>query len=330
MDYTIVSIIAEGGKNTRFLVQNSDGEYFSIKVPTGRYQIGDLASEAYYEPCVNERWINTTTKAPNGGYPRSRMMRHLKWYKQEYLHDNVNGLYQNTPHSHIFDSPEKNLIKGYGYDDCVLQNMQSLGDELRSDFTHLTSSQAFAVNFFAPLIEEGKLNLLDPCFVFPSPNCYFEKICLEKEQTQFDFFAEDKEGNRICSVEVKYSESGFGSTIGDTKHLDKFLNDYEKKMEILTKVPQDEWQFFEYYQVWRNLLYTIRKPGQHICFLFPRFREDLNKTLEKIFAKCKEEYRPFFHVIIADDVVEKIIKNNSTMKPYYEEFKIKYLDIDRA
>lgn len=193
MDYTIVSTIAEGGKNTRFLVQNSNGEYFSIKVPTGRYQIGDLASETYYEPCVNERWINTA-KVPYGGYPRSRMMRHLRWYKQEYLHDNVNGLYQNTPHSHIFDSPEKNLIKGCGYDECVLQKMQLLGDELRSDFTHMTSSQAFAVNFFAPLIAEERLCLLDPCFDFPSPVCSFEKICLEKEQTQFDFSRRIKRG----------------------------------------------------------------------------------------------------------------------------------------
>lgn len=329
MDYTIVSTIAEGGKNTRYLVQNSDGEYFSIKVPTGRYQIGDLASEMYYEPCVNERWIKTA-KDPNGGYKRSRMMGHLKWYKQEYLHDNVNGLYHNTSHSHIFDSPEKNLIKGYGYDECVLQKMQSLGDELRSDFTHMTSSQAFAVNFFAPLIAEEKLCLLDSCFDFPSPDCSFEKICSEEEQTQFDFFAADKEGNRICSVEVKYSESGFGSTIGDAKHLDKYLKDYKKMMETLTKVPQNEWQFFEYYQVWRNLLYTIRKPGQHICFLFPRFRKDLNLTLKNIFDKCKEEYRPFFHVIIADDVVERIIESNLAMRPYYEEFKIKYLDIDRA
>ena len=329
MDYTIVSTIAVGEKNTRFLVQNNDGEYFSIKVPTGRYQIGDLASETYFEPCVNERWIKDS-RVPNGGYPRSKMMEHLKWYKQEYLNDTVNGLYQNKPYPHIFDSPEKNLVQGHGYDEDVLQKMRSLGDELRSDFAHLTSSQAFAVNFFTPLIKEKKLCFLDPCFDFPPANCSFEKICLKEEQTQFDFFAVNKSENHICSVEVKYSESGFESTVGDTKHLDKFLKEYEYYMKILTKVPQDKWQFFEYYQVWRNLLYTVRKPGQHICFLFPRFREDLNRILKTIFAKCKEEYRPFFHVIIADDVVDRIIKSNLAMTPYYEEFKIKYLEIDRA
>ena len=329
MDYTVVSVIATGGKNTRYLIQNSEGEYFSVKVPTGRYQIGDLASESYYEPCMNDKWIKTSKRLSNS-YPRKKMMDHLNWYKQEILHDEVSGLYHDIPHPHIFDSPQKNLIRGYGYDDSVSKIMSSLGEELRSDFTHLTSSQAFAVNFFTPLIEEKKLSLLHPCFDFQLPIWSFEEICQKEEQTQFDFSVSDKAGGHTCSVEVKYSESGFGSTIGDTKHLDKFINDYEKKMDILAGVPKDEWHFFEYYQVWRNLLYTIRHPGQHICFLFPRFREDLKQTLEEIFAKCREQYRPFFHIIVADDVVEEIINSSSPMKPYYEEFKRKYLDIDRA
>ncbi len=327
MDYTVVSIIVTREKNTRYLVRDSDGEYFSIKVPTGRYQIGDLASEAFYEPCVNEKWIKSS-KGPNSSYPRGKMIDHLKWYKQKILHDEINGLYQNRPYSHILNSPEKNLIRGFGYDDSISEMMRSLGEELRSDFTHLTSSQAFAVNFFTPLIKEKELSLLNPCFDFQSPNCSFEKIYPNEDQTQFDFFVTDNAGNHTCSVEVKYSEGGFGSTIGDTKHLDKFINDYEKKMEVLADVPQDEWQFFEYYQVWRNLLYTVRHPGQHICFLFPRFREDLKKTLELLFAKCKEQYRPFFHVIVADDIIEGIIQSSSPMKSYYEEFKLKYLDID--
>ena len=327
MDYTVVSVIATGGKNTRYLIQNSEGEFFSVKVPTGRYQIGDLASESYYEPCMNEKWIRTSERLSNS-YPRKKMMDHLKWYKHEILHDEINGLYQNKPYSHILNSPEKNLIRGFGYDDSVSEMMRSLGEELRSDFTHLTSSQAFAVNFFTPLIKEKNLSLLNPCFDIQLPNCSFEKIYPNEDQTQFDFFVADNAGNHTCSVEVKYSESGFGSTIGDTKHLDKFLNDYENKMEILAGVPQDEWHFFEYYQVWRNLLYTIRHPGQHICFLFPRFRKDLKKTLKEIIAKCREQYRPFFHIIVADDIVEEIINSSSPMKLYYEEFKKKYLDID--
>lgn len=95
----------------------------------------------------------------------------------------------------------------------------------------------------------------------------------------------------------------------------------------LTCVDEKDWQFFEYYQVWRNLLYTIVNKGQHICFLFPAFRKDLKEILDTIIIKCKEEYRPYFHVIIADDVVNKIITDNSNMKPYYEAFKQKYLDI---
>jgi hypothetical protein len=325
MEYTVIDHIVKREKNTRYLLQGSDGEYYSIKVNSGRFEIGDSFSEMIgLRPEIAEtRWIRKIER-----YPRQKLMDHLKWYKQECLKDNVNGTFRSKPHPHIFDKPEKNLLLIGDYDDALQKQMNGLGTELRSDFSHLTSSQAFAVNFFSPLIAEKKLRIIDPCFDFVLPECKFEKILDDEESTQFDFYAIDNEGKRSCSVEVKYSESGFGSTIGDATHLDKFLNDYESKMRTLTDVPQDNWQFFEYYQVWRNLLYTLRNPGQHICFLFPAFRSDLKQTIEIIIGKCKEEYHPFFHIIYADDVVNSIIKSNSPMRHFYEEFKKKYLDID--
>lgn len=330
MDYKVVFIISSGDKNTRYLIQDDCESFFSIKVPTGSYRIGDVFS--YDENLIpaKQEWIEKF-KNQKDSYPRSQLMKHLRWYKQTYLKDNSNGKYRGSVKSHIFDAPEKNLLCSFGYQDVLIDKMNSLGDELRTDFTHLTSSQAFAVNFFSPLMKENKLSIINQCFVNSiSENCSFEEILDTNEETQFDFLTRDFNNKPLCSVEVKYSESGFGSTIGDTKHLDKLTKEYRDNMRELTIVDEQEWSFFEFYQVWRNLLYTIRHRGQHICFLFPRFREDLKKTLEEIFAKCKEEYRQFFHIIVADDIVEDIIHNYSSMKPYYEEFKLKYLDINRV
>lgn len=328
MDFTVVYIIARREKNTRYLVQDSKGDYYSIKVKTGRYEVGDTdsLSEDLIQP-AERRWIEKF-EGGKENYPRQKMMEHLIWYKQSFLQDKDNGTFRQIGYPHIFDGPEKNLITGYGYDKDLKQKMLSLGVELRSDFSHLTSSQAFAVNFFTPLIVENSIGFLGHFMDFPNPISTFEEIVSEGEKTQFDFYVKDGDNGRICSVEVKYSESGFGSTIGDASHLDKYLKVYEKNMIILTSVPQEEWRFFEYYQVWRNLLYTISNPGQHICFLFPAFRTDLKETLERIFAKCKKEYFPYFHIIIADEVVARIIQNKPMMRPYYEAFKKKYLDID--
>lgn len=328
MDYVVVNVIMRGKNNTRYLVESPTGEYYSIKVSSGTYVIGEkFSTEKTLEP-AKKKWINIYNLIEKR-YPRKRMIKHLIDYKENVLNDHSQGMHKSTPNPYILDSQEKNLIKGKGYDEELQDWMNSLGGELRDDFAYMTSSQAFAVNFFTPLIVEDQLNLLSDSFkefVFHEKG--FEKVIDPKdEKTQFDFYACGKEKSESFSVEVKYSESEFGYTHEDARHLDKFNRIYMEHMVNLTCVDEKEWQFFEYYQVWRNLIYTILNKGQHICFLFPAFRKDLKEILDTIIIKCKEEYRPYFHVIIADDVVNKIITDNSNMKPYYEAFKQKYLDI---
>ena len=327
MDYVVVNVIMRGKNNTRYLVESPTGEYYSIKVSSGTYVIGEkFSTEKTLEP-AKQIWIDIYNLIEKR-YPRKRMIKHLIDYKENVLNDHSQGMHKSTPNPYILDTQEKNLIKGKGYDEDLQDWMNSLGGELRDDFAYMTSSQAFAVNFFTPLISENQLSLLCDSFkesVFHELE--FEKVLDSDEKTQFDFYASDKEKSNSFSVEVKYSEREFGSAIEDTKHLDKFYSIYKGHMIELTCVDEKDWQFFEYYQVWRNLLYTIVNKGQHICFLFPAFRKDLKEILDTIIIKCKEEYRPYFHVIIADDVVNKIITDNSNMKPYYESFKQKYLDI---
>lgn len=328
MDYVVVNIIKRGKNNTRYLVEDLAGEYYSIKVSSDTYTIGEkFSTEKALEP-AEQQWIDRYNTRENS-FPRKRMLMHLIDYKENVLDEHNQGVYRSNAYRHIFDSKEKNLIKGKGYDEALEVWMNSLGDELRYDFSYMTSSQAFAVNFFTPLIAEERLDLLIDCF----QDLVFDEKCFEKvmdpadEKTQFDFYASGNDTIKSFSVEVKYSENEFGYAVEDARHLDKFSRIYREHMVELTSVDEKEWQFFEYYQVWRNLIYTIINEGQHICFLFPAFRHDLKEILDSIISKCKEKYKPYFHIIIADDIVNKIISDNSNMKSYYEAFKQKYLDI---
>lgn len=327
MDYIIVNVIKRCKNNTRYLVEDSAGEYFSFKSPSDiDYSIGDkYRTDKPLEPAKQE-WKNHY-KIIESKYPRKRMMEHLIDYKENFLNDHSQGKHRLYTYSHIFESKEHNLIKTERYYKELKDWMNSLGEELRDDFSYMTSSQAFAVNFFVPLIAENKLNILNDAFKdFDLKEIKFEKA-EEWDNTQFDFYASEIDNRNSFSVEVKYSENQFGTAHEDAGHLDKFSCFYKEYMVKLTCVDEKDWQFFEYYQVWRNLIYTIINKGQHICFLFPAFRKDLEDVLNSIISKCKEEYRPYFHVIIADEVVDKIIADNSNMKPYYEAFKQKYLDI---
>ena len=297
MDYVVVDIIKRGKNNTRYLVEGQSGEYYSIMVSTDTYSVGEkFSAEKTLEP-AQQKWIDKFYSKERSDSMK-RMIEHLVDYKENVLNDFSQGTHKSCAYPYIFDSKEKNLILGKGYDKELNDCMYSLKEELRDDFSNMKSSQAFAVNFFTPLIVEEQLDLLTDSFkglVFDEKS--FEKVLdSNDEKTQFDFYASGNGNNNLFSVEVKYSESEFGRALEDDSHLDKFNRIYRERMFELTCVDEKEWQFFEYYQVWRNLIYTIVNRGQHICFLFPAFRNDLKQVLESIISKCKEEYKAYFHI----------------------------------
>ena len=329
-DLLIVNIIDKGEKNTRYLVQDSSGTFYSFVFKNNVYAIGDFVKKDKIQiQEAKTNWRENFLKAQN--YPRKQMMDHLIKYKEERLKNFDKGCFNDQLYSHIFITPEHNLILNYGYDGALLNAIKKLKQkgELRSDFVNINSSQAFAVNFFTPLIYENKLGLIDECF---SDNnnieCDFEVVEDDQEKTQFDFLVTKPNGTNVCSVEVKYSESRFGPAENDVEHENKFSVHYKKRMEVLACVAENDYEFYDYYQIWRNLIYTVRNPGQDICFLFPAFRKDLYKAVEHVKSKCKKEYWTFIHTIIVDDAVNRIIALGGGLGRYYSEFKKKYLDIN--
>lgn len=318
--YKIVYIIRKGEKNTRYLVQNEKGCFYSF-VFNNIYQINDIIEDNNIKiENVQNQWIEQYKNQ----YPREQMMEHLIQYKKNILNNSEKGVYRGRHYDHIFTNPEQNLLLGFGFDE-ILKNQIKI-KEIRSDFTHLTSSQAFAINFITPLITEKKLNYLDKCFAnIDYDKCEFEKVLCE-EKTQFDFFAQGLTGHSSCSIEVKYSENKFGEEDTDQAHIEKYNNTYKKYLNELTDKNIDEKYFLEYYQIWRNIIYTIMNKGQHICFFIPAFRMDLKRQIEYIVNLCKDNIKPFVHIIIADDIADFIISNDKKLRPYYEELKNKYLN----
>lgn len=327
MHYLIVDTIVSREKSTRFLLQDERGHYCSAKLPTRKYNEGDTVSEEELSlEEAKELWVKQYENRP--GYPRREMLDHLIDYKENVLgcHDIV--YFGNTPERHIFHTQEENLIRddyfGMALSASVNQ-LRALG-ELRDDFRYLTSSQAFAVNFFAPLIKERKLSALGPfCGEIDYDSCGYEVVKDPEEETQFDFYMPGLTGHPAVSVEVKYSENRFGEASGTHKHKWKYDHLYKQYLDKIACEDVGEPEFYEFYQIWRNIIYHIKNPGQQICFLFPAFRSDLKEYVDYILHKCKEEIRPFVHVIYADTVVDALIAEGGELGRYYAEFKRKYL-----
>ncbi len=325
MKYTIVSIIQVGKQNTRFLLFSEPDIYRSVKLQNGTYQIGDIYEGPHVED-AKESWIKAYVS-----FPRKRMMDHLVSYKESVLKDIEQGAFRGNKRAHIFSSQEKNLLINnvHRFDEelnAEFIKLQRTG-ELRQDFCHLTSSQAFALNFFSPLKHlKWPASIISEELGFTLEDSDFEVILDDEEETQFDYLIRN-DGKPVCSIEVKYSEEDFGTAPADTRHLDKYYGIYEKWLNEITDV--EEVSFFGNYQLWRNILYIVKNPGQHICFFFPRFRDDLYKKAQEIQMLCKEQYRPFIHILYADTLVERLLKSDDErVIAYYSEFKKKYLDID--
>ncbi len=251
-----------------------------------------------------------------------KIIEHLTKYKEQTLNINECGNYwkdQEQYYHHILPIKlaDKNIInKGCDLSELLHTIKKHQG------FHHLNSSQALALNLFGPLVKCKRFDIIDN--INPLSNSHFEYIEDKIEKTTFDFFIEDSCSANKYFFEVKYTEHDFGYTDNDQKHQIKYEQIYRGKLQkISAKVSKED--FFEQYQLWRNIIYAEKG---NVYFILPKFRTDLVEKIENAKTLIADnDIKNRINILYIDDIVKRA-KNVPELKEHYEEFEKKYLVIN--
>lgn len=244
---------------------------------------------------------------------------HLASYKVDKLQIVENGTWwkNNKEYQHILpkDKYMDNIInKGFQKELINYINVK----DLHLGFHHLNSSQALALNLFGPLITTNRLSIIGDLLqieILDNSKSEFEYIENSNENTNFDYFIKDNNFN--VYFEVKYTENKFGNAKDDNEHQEKYLQIYKDKLGKIANITRK--QFFNDYQLWRNILYS---PNGYIVFVVPSFRKDLIAIIET--AKEKLINKQNIKVLRIEDIISKC-KQIDILKDHYCEFENKYL-----
>ena len=333
MKVKLIFKISNGRDNSRWLVECNETNRKSVLIPNERQlSVGDETEVAESELCSNtyeykyNKYLSST----------ENVKMHLIEYgnRRNLL---LGGKWNNNPYDHILQNEKDNLLLSYGYNQVLEKEYEKhkRDGNIHEGFSNLNSSQAFAFNFFSPMIEEAD----NGCNLFSIllkedlelPIKYeFEKV-LPADNTQLDFYLTS--GQERYTFEVKYTENAFGDAEKDERHQIKYNNYYREKLDSIISVfnaDDFETQFFEEYQLWRNLC-GLCTENTTVCFVFHKYRTDLEEKIENAKKLLKtDELRRRIKIIKVDTFVEDILKSGSEkQKRYYSEFKEKYLELEK-
>lgn len=261
-------------------------------------------------------------------------------YKENRLGISQKGMYGSKEYNHIL--PKElyllNIFESYRKEIYDFINANSI--KLHRNFHHLNSSQGVALNFFYPLIQEEAINFVLNALSINndrSVECTFEKVLDTFEGTNFDFFIMLDSGKRVF-VEIKYTEDAFGKTKDDPSHVFKYEKIYSKKMHnFINNQYCNREDFFNNYQLFRNVMYLNKDRGDIFLILFPSWndsaeREVTNFIENMVVDDLKRNVIPMTWEILINKT-EKSLINSSSRKSYIIEnsiqlFKEKYLNIN--
>lgn len=275
-----------------------------------------------------------------------KVQKHLENYKQNHLGIEEKGIYNYRGKDYYFGYiiPKNisnynsfNIIETYrkDFDDYLLSLKKTI--RLHRYFNHLNSSQALAINFFFPLIQEKKLEAILDILGIQNDDIDYSQSCFEKEsdietgtfrKTNFDFYIELKSGVKIY-FEIKYTENEFGKAKHNTEYKNKFNSMYKELLKKCSAIKADfktEKYFLSNYQLMRNLIHI--NENSYVVFLFPKNNINIRRKSE--WAKNEVVYEKFNHhfmPITWEDLVEKACEKfaNQNLFDYYnEDFRKKY------
>lgn len=195
---------------------------------------------------------------------------------------------KNYPHILPKEEEILNLLPNYRNAlDTYLKNNKS---ELKKHiyFHHLNSSQAMCLNFFFPLLEEKKLDVILKLFGFENEKINYSKTCFEKDShieksikkyrpTSFDFYIETIAGKKIF-FEIKYTEQEFGKAKDDKIHLNKFNDVYKNNLNAIKQEYHQPDVFLKNYQILRNLICISE--NSYVVFLYPNKNKKIKNQAE--------------------------------------------------
>ncbi|MBR5914894.1 MAG: hypothetical protein IKZ57_00425 [Spirochaetia bacterium] len=324
---TLLSTIKRGRKSTRYLTKYNNN-YASVKLDNNEnYSRGmeiEVSEKEINDKEFKEAWVKDIKSWED---KKRKILEHLSKYKKEKITE-TEGYWRNKDGDIIFyphilpdDEEKKNIL-----DSAYKASIENLYDEKKNKgnnvihigFKNLNSSQAFAFNFFKPIIDENIFDkLLSDSQISTIDESDFEKK--NPDRTQFDFFLQS--GKVKCCFEVKYTESDFGAASQNSDY-----SNYKEKLKELLKEKIEKEDFFDEYQLWRNIIFAL--DGYQVFFVFPKFRDDLAKKVEDAKNKCKDNFKDNIKILYVNDFVEKMKNSeNKKLRDHYTEFSKKYLEI---
>lgn len=238
---------------------------------------------------------------------------HLADYKRRHLGIEADGIWaknsQAYPHILPSDSYAQNLLEPVRAGLLAfLEQPKSI--KRHTDFHHLNSSQAFALNLFFPYANDGEPSGRTMADAFGLPDrlarVEFEVILDEEERTNVDAVLTSQGGVRTF-CEVKLSESEFGSAKADARHRKKLEKIYAPHLQgIVNPSLLEEANFFRDYQILRNLWLLHGDATTRLAFLLPAANAPLVVQLERVLAGVTAQYRPRVHVIFVEQLLRRL------------------------
>lgn len=261
------------------------------------------------------------------------LKRHLTHYKQSRLGVIEDGpsCTNGQPKGHILPRTlyRQNILEGYRTE--FWDFWAGARSKLHDGFHHLNSSQAMCFNLFFPLVVDSEASILIPRSLGLGSeqvsSTAFEKIPDSQEQTNFDFYIELESGRRIF-VEMKLSESHFGSTKGDERRLNKLRDIYMARLQgkVLEAalIPKT---FFKNYQLLRSVSFLRPTNDDLLLLVFPQANAALTKGVRFLEEHLSPGLDTHVKVLYIEDILRRIRSEagEPLLQVHYQAFEEKYI-----
>lgn len=234
-------------------------------------------------------------------------------------------------------------IKKYGLLDVVKQYAEKdkkFYNHLHPRAHHLTSSQIMCYNFFRPLIEHPQklaaVFLSLGATYIQDPKCKFEYMTNKEEQTNYDFYIDNKNAHIYC--EIKYTEACFGkecrASIESWKDRQENLYPSLVRKTLMLwndEVKKDIPNFVDicmknHYQLFRNAL-SVKEENDYVFFICPQESESLKNQYNDFIGKYMSDYGTN-HVLFVtwEDLIKHARKEFTDKKDFFDAFEDRYLN----